>query len=151
MKFQSKFAGLFGSLVLGAALAASVSTFSPPALANGEEFFQPAGDGKVDLVYFGLIKDENGRPLDDAVLTIRTKNAGMTFPFQNDAPGHYRSPDIGAALKDLGEKVDPNQTEIECTKAGYKQAHPVKVPTKTEGALELNFVMVKDDKKAASN
>jgi hypothetical protein len=152
MKLQAKYAGLFGYIALGIAVATSGSMVSVPAHANGEEFFQPAGDGKVDTVYFGIIKDENGRPLDDAVLTIRAKNAGMTFPFQNDQPGHYRSPDIGAALKDLGETVDPSQTEIECAKAGYKMAHPVKVPSKTDGALQIDFVMVKDDtaKAAAS-
>src|ERR1700744_1249166 len=103
VKIQSKYAKSFGLAAFGAAL--TISSF---ALANGEEFFQPAGDGKVDLVYFGQIKDTEGHVLDGAIITVAEKHAGMTFPFQNDAVGHYRSPDIGAAIKDLGEEVDPN-------------------------------------------
>ena len=38
------------------------------AWANGEEFFAPAKNGKIDLVYFGRIKDsQTGRSVTDSV------------------------------------------------------------------------------------
>jgi hypothetical protein len=73
--------------------------------ANGEEFFAAAGSGKIDLVYFGRIKDRRtGRSVtDEAIFLIKDKATGLSFPFTNDKPGHYRSPDVGAAIKDIGE------------------------------------------------
>jgi hypothetical protein len=120
------------------------------ALANGDEFFQPAGNGKVDLVYFGQIKDMDGHVLDKALVTLSAKRAGLTLPFMNDVAGHYRSPDIGAAIKDLGEKVDPSQIEIICDVPGYKQIKPAGtgVPGKNSGAIEIDFVMEKVEKPA---
>src|SRR5579872_6115792 len=81
---------------------------APTVAANGEEFFAPAKDGKVDLVYFGRIKDSRTRrSVTDSVYFVLTdKTTGLSFPFTNDKPGHYRSPDIGAGIKDIGEKVD---------------------------------------------
>src|SRR3954451_15426194 len=83
--------------------------------ANGQQFF-PAANGKaVDLVYFGRIKDKStGRLIRErAFLTIFDNASGMSFPFINDSVAHYRSPDVGAAVKELGGvKVDPKNLEI---------------------------------------
>jgi hypothetical protein len=140
VKSQSKFVA---SLALAAAVVALAG--SGGAFANGDDFFQPAGNGKVDLVYFGHIKDTDGHVLDRALVTISAKGAGLTLPFMNDTIGHYRSPDIGAAIKDLGEKVDPSKIEITCDVPGYKQVKPasVTVPSKIDGAVEIDFVMEK--------
>ena len=43
-------------------------------------FFCPE-HGKVDLVYFGSIKDQSGKMVDDAQVTITVKGLGLTFPF----------------------------------------------------------------------
>jgi hypothetical protein len=141
----------FGFTALGAALAVSRLGLGP-AWANGDEFFQPAGNGKVDLVYFGHIKDTDGHVLDRALVTLSAKGAGLTLPFMNDVIGHYRSPDIGAAIKDLGEKVDPSRIEIVCDVPGYKQVKPVgpAVPTKNQGAVDVDFGMEKIDRAAAA-
>ena len=58
----------------------------------------------------------------------------------------------GAAIKDLGEKVDPSRIEIVCDVPGYKQVKPVgpAVPTKNQGAVEVDFVMEKIDRAAAA-
>jgi hypothetical protein len=120
---------------------------SGSALADGGEFFTPAPEnGKVDLVYFGAIKDTDGNVLDDAEMTVRVDGVGMTFPFDNDRPGHYRSPDIGAQIKSLGEAVDPSRITISCAKKGYKVVRPTRnaVPPKPEGAYEIDFVLAKD-------
>jgi hypothetical protein len=138
MKLRSKLARL---LVLVLALGFAVTGM---AWANGEEFFHD--DDGFDLYYFGHIKDKNGKVLDQVTITITAKNLGMRFPVRNDAPGHFRSPDVGKAIKGLGKQVDPSQLEITVTKPGYRQVMPTKltVPNKAAGAIQVEFVMEPD-------
>lgn len=111
---------------------------------NGQEFF-PAAEGKtIDLVYFGRIKDKNtGRLIRDrAFFTIFDSATGMSFPFMNDSVAHYRSPDVGAAIKEMGGvKVDPKNLEMQLMVAGYKDVRITKLPRTSQGSVELNFVM----------
>ena len=109
------------------------------AWANGEEFFAPAKNGKIDLVYFGRIKDsQTGRSVTDSVYFVLTdKSTGLSFPFTNDKPGHYRSPDVGTAIKEIGEQVDPNAFEITVNVGGYKRATIARMPRKAQGPVEL--------------
>ena len=142
MKLQHSRSWILGGAIIGAALAAPGLS-----LANGGEFFLPAPEhGHVDLVYFGHIKDTDGNYLDGAEMTVHVDGIGMTFPFDNDSPGHYRSPDIGAQIKDAGESVDPSKITISCAKKGYKQVKPTKdaVPPKDSGAYEIDFVLAKE-------
>src|SRR5262249_24172487 len=109
--------------------------------ANGEEFFGTK-DTKLDMYYFGHIKDTDGKVLDNAVVTVVAKNISMKFPFRNDAPGHFRSPDIGKAIKGLGKTIDPSEMEITIQKKGYLLTAPVKVPNKAEGGIgPIEFIM----------
>ena len=112
-------------------------------LGNGEQFFAAAGSGKIDLVYFGRIKDKRtGRSVnDEAIFLIKDKATGLSFPFTNDKPGHYRSPDVGTAIKEIGEKVDVNAFEVELQVAGYKKSTVTRVPRKTHGNVELDFAL----------
>jgi hypothetical protein len=114
------------------------------AAANGAAFFRPAGKGaRVDLGYVGTIRDVAGRRLNFADVTVIDKNLGLTFPFANDAPGHFRSPDIGALIKEGGQIVDPPNLEISCFVVGYKMVtRPV--PRKSRGILQVDFVMIAD-------
>jgi hypothetical protein len=138
MKLRSKLARLL-VLVLALGFAATGMAW-----ANGEEFFHD--DDGFDLYYFGHIKDKNGKVLDQVTITITAKNLGMRFPVRNDAPGHFRSPDVGKAIKGLGKQVDPSQLEITVTKPGYRQVMPTKltVPNKAAGAIQVEFVMEPD-------
>jgi hypothetical protein len=141
MKRPVKLLALGGS-ILGLSLAASAPTF-----ANGGEFFLPAPEhGHVDLVYFGHIKDTDGNYLDGVEMTVHVEGIGMTFPFDNDTIGHYRSPDIGAQVKDNGETIDPSKITISAAKKGYKVVTPKTsaVPQKAEGTYEIDFVMAKE-------
>jgi hypothetical protein len=141
MKLQLRFASALGGGILTAAVG-----LSGPAFANGGEFFLPAPEhGHVDLVYFGHIKDTDGNYLDGAEMTVHV-DVGMTFPFDNDSPGHYRSPDVGAQIKDAGETVDPSKITISCAKKGYKQVKPTTnaVPQKDSGTYEIDFVLAKE-------
>jgi hypothetical protein len=138
MKLRSKLGRLF-VLVLALGFAATGMAW-----ANGEEFFHD--DDGFDLYYFGHIKDKNGKVLDQVTITITAKNLGMRFPVRNDAPGHFRSPDVGKAIKGLGKQIDPSQLEITVTKPGYRQVMPTKltVPNKAAGAIQVEFVMEPD-------
>jgi hypothetical protein len=134
MTLRIRIATLVGAAAL--ALAASAAAY-----ANGAEFFEAENDGKVVLYYSGQVKDSKGNVLDKLMVTIAVKNVGMNFPFRNDAPGHFRSPDIGKAIQGLGKAVDPAQIEITITKAGYKTVRAPKVPNKLGAVALENFVL----------
>src|SRR4051812_48194371 len=142
-----------GSAFLSAVVLGLLLSFAGTAWANGEEFFAPAKDGTIDLVYFGRIKDSRtGRSVTDSVYFLLTdKSTGLSFQFTSDRPGHYRSPDIGAAIKDIGEKVDVNAFEVTTIVAGYEKAHITRMPRKAEGTVELEVRLdpVVDDVSAA--
>jgi hypothetical protein len=110
------------------------------AWANGEEFFAPAKNGKIDLVYFGRIKDSRtGRSITDSVYFVLTdKSTGLSFPFTNDKPGHFRSPDVGTAIKEIGEQINANAFEITVNVGGYKRATVTRMPRKAQGPVELD-------------
>ena len=112
---------------------------------NGRAFFMPAGKNvPVDLVYFGNIRDRvTRRPLDFADVTVFANDVSMTFPFANDRPGHYRSPDVGFEIKDAGGRLDTSQIEIVCFVEGYKEARRV-VPRKSHGTIQVDFLLERD-------
>ncbi|MEO8257462.1 MAG: hypothetical protein ABI868_08965 [Acidobacteriota bacterium] len=123
-----------------AAIAGVMLALAGTAWANGEEFFAPAKNGKVDLVYFGRIKDsQTGRSVTDSVYFVLTdKSTGLSFPFTNDKPGHFRSPDVGTAIKEIGEQIDVKGFVVDINVAGYKKATITRMPRKGEGAVELD-------------
>ena len=131
------------SAFLSVAILGFILAFAGTVHANGEEFFASAGSGKIDLVYFGRIKDKlTGRSVtDEAIFLINDKATGLSFPFTNDKPGHYRSPDVGKAIREIGEKVDVNAFEVELQVSGYKKARVTRVPRKTQGNVELDFAL----------
>ena len=118
-----------------------VLAFAGSAWANGEEFFAPAKNGKIDLVYFGRIKDSRtGRSVTDSVYFMLTdKSTGLSFPFTNDKPGHFRSPDVGTAIKEIGEQVDATKFMVDVNVGGYKKARITQMPRKAAGTVELDI------------
>lgn len=133
----------FISLTLLSVLGLVVLGASPDGMvrANGTEFFDAEHDGEILLYYFGNVRDTKGAPVDKFMVTVKAKNAGLTFPFRNDTPGHFRSPDVGKAIKGAGKPVDPREIEVTITKAGYRIVKAPKVPDK-QGAIELeNFIL----------
>jgi len=131
MKLTTRLATFCGAV--GIALASSGTAF-----ANGMEFFDAENDGEVLLYYFGNVKDTKGNAVDKFMVTVTVKNAGpLNMPFRNDTPGHFRSPDVGKAIKGLGKPVDPRYIEVTLKKDGYKVVKAPKVPDK-QGAVELD-------------
>ena len=118
-----------------------ILAFAGSAWANGEEFFAPpANSGKIDLLYFGRIKDNRtGRSVTGSVdFMLTDKATGLSFPFTNDKPGHYRSPDIGTGIKEIGEQIDVNAFVVDINVRGYKRARITRLPRKAAGTVELD-------------
>lgn len=112
--------------------------------ANGGAFFIPAGRGPVDLVYFARVKDaRTGRPIQKPpYVTIVDPFSGIVIPFQGDGPGHFRSPDIGAAIKEVSSSpIDTKQLEIVVSAAGYQTVKLKNIPRQSKGIVELNVKM----------
>lgn len=130
-----------GIVVVAAAVALSGAVGSAGLRANGAEFFEAQNDGRVVLYYFGNVKDSKGNVLDKLMVTITARNAGLTFPFRNDSPGHFRSPDIGKSIEGAGKKVDPAQIEVKISKPGYKLVKAPAIPDK-QGAVDLGLFVL---------
>jgi hypothetical protein len=113
-------------------------------LANGQGFFASGLKGPVELVYFARVKDaRTGRPIQKSpYVTIVDPFSGIVMPFQGDAPGHFRSPDIGAAILEVSPRpFDTKQFEIVVTAAGYQTLKVPYIPRQSKGAVELNVKM----------
>jgi hypothetical protein len=125
------------------ALAVLASTaMVAPAWADGYEFFTVDRSKPVNLVYVGQVREKDtGRVVrEPAYFMVNEKRSGMTFPFVNDRPGHYRSPDIGESVEELaGFTVNPADLEFEVSVAGYKNVKLTNAPRRNKGVVELNF------------
>ena len=132
------------SAALVAMLAGLVLASGGTLLANGGAFFIPAARGPVDLVYFARVKDaRTGRPIQKPpYVTIVDPFSGVYIPFQGDGPGHFRSPDIGAAIKEVTtQPIDTRQLEIVVSAAGYQTVKVGNIPRQAKGTVELNIKM----------
>ena len=130
------------SLALVASLLVTAGTNSR-VLANGQEFFAPAGEGKVTLVYFGSVKDQDGKPMEDVEFIVDVTDQSMfPFAFRPDAPGHFRSPDIGEIYKAAGHDFNPRVVTLTAKKEGYKLVVR-RVPLRKEGVYGMDFRMEK--------
>ena len=132
------------SAAVVASLAALVLASTGTLLANGQSFFIPAGRGPVELAYFARVKDaRTGRPIQKPpYVTMVDPFTGIVIPFQGDGPGHFRSPDIGAAILEVSSRpIDTRQMEIMVTAAGYQTIKVGYIPRQSKGAVELNVKM----------
>src|SRR4051812_22661662 len=135
------------SAVLVASTAALVLAGATTLMANGQLFFMPADRGPVDLVYFGRVKDaRTGKPIRRAPdVYIVDPFTGLYFPFGGDGPGHFRSPDIGAAIKEVTDQpLDTKRLEIEVSATGYQTVKLHAIPRQSKGAIELNVKLEPD-------
>jgi hypothetical protein len=129
------------SAVLVASTATLILAGATTLFANGGLFFAPAGQGPVDLVYFGRVKDaQTGRTIRiEPHIDIVDPYTGLYFPFGGDMPGHFRSPDIGAAIKEITDTpIDTKRFQIMVSAKGYKDAEVTVIPRRSKGAIELN-------------
>ena len=141
----------FRLLTLAVTVLAS-ATLVRPAWADGYEFFTVDRGKPVNLVYVGQIREKDtGRVVrEPAYFMVNEKRSGMTFPFVNDRPGHYRSPDIGESVEELaGFTVNPADLEFEVSVAGYKNVKLSNAPRRNQGVVELNFRVEREGSPAA--
>jgi hypothetical protein len=134
--------------ILTTIVAALVLAGGGALLANGESFFIPAGKGPVELAYFARVKDaRTGRPIQKPpYVTIVDPFTGIFIPFQGDGPGHFRSPDIGAAILEVSPRpIDTKQLEIMVSAAGYHSMKVANIPRQSKGVVELNVRMEPKD------
>jgi hypothetical protein len=75
---------------------------------------------------------------DSVYFVLTDKSTGLSFPFTNDKPGHFRTPDVGTAIKEIGEQIDVKGFVIDVNVAGYKKATITRMPRKAQGAIELD-------------
>ena len=139
MTKQHRFSAVFVAIVAGFVLA-SADTL----LANGESFFIPAGGRHVELAYFARVKDaRTGRPIRVApYVSIVDPLTGIYIPFQGDGPGHFRSPDVGAAIKEVSSPpIDTKQLEITISATGYQTLKIANIPRQSKGIVELDVRM----------
>ena len=112
--------------------------------ANGQEFFAPAS-GPVEFAYVGRVRDAStGRPVKALpYVTVLERTTGLFFPFTGDSPGHFKSPDIGAAIKEVTtDPINPKELEITIIVPGYTTLEMVQAPLRTNGLVELNVKVV---------
>ena len=140
--------------ILITALAVLASTaLVTPAWADGYEFFTVDRGKAAKLVYVGQIREKaSGRVVrEPAYFMVTEKRSGMTFPFVNDRPGHYRSPDIGESVEQLaGTAVNPADLEFEVSVAGYKNVKLTNAPRRNKGVVEMNFKVEREGGPAAA-
>jgi hypothetical protein len=129
-------------VLVGCAVVCAALAGPEPTWANGREFFA-APPGKVDLVYTGRVRDVTGRSLFRAEVVIWSDALDLTFPSITDEFGHYRSPDVGANVKEVASVVDPKEFKAACSLPGYEQVRPLRIPRKTSGVVELNCTLRK--------
>lgn len=102
---------------------------------------RPMGERARESRDWRLWLDSGVAPEDKegAVYFVLTdKSTGLSFPFTNDKPGHFRTPDVGAGIKEIGEQVDVKEFTLTVNVAGYKRATITRMPRKAQGTVELD-------------
>jgi hypothetical protein len=103
------------------------------ALAGGSEEYEAEEDkeGKGP-VYFGFVRDNRGSSVADAQVKLRPKQ-GEPVVIKTNALGLYRS----------HVKAMPDEVEISCEKAGYKQLRVARrnAPGSKDAMVETNCTM----------
>lgn len=139
MKPISRRKALAGGVALAAAAGASGT-----ALANGDEFFGAEEiPGETQFVFFGSVKDEQGKYLDGVEVVLDVLDPPLTYIAYTDVIGRFRTLDAGRVMVDLGYDIDPSKLKLSVSLPGYVQTRRLsRVPTRAvKGAFEINFVM----------
>lgn len=88
------------------------------------------GDG-TDSIFFGVVKDTRGATIAGARVNVKFKT--MSFVGVTDVIGGYR----------IATTTDPDQSEISCSKDGYKQSGTVRrtPPGAQSGPIEIDCTL----------
>jgi hypothetical protein len=116
------FSGIVKSkLGIACALITSAACLAPlTANANGGDFFEELAlhglreNPNMGSPYFGFVRDERGRGINDAKLIATVKSTGETKSVETNILGHYK-------LDGFDNTISSNQVELRCEKEGYSQ------------------------------
>jgi hypothetical protein len=115
-------------MLIRAIALAFAAAAAAPAYAGGDDY-DAANDVKgAGPAYFGFVRDNRGSPVVDAQVVLQPKK-GKTVALKSNALGLYR----GHISKD----VRPDDVQISCEKAGYKQ---IKVNRRTPPGGTAMFI-----------
>lgn len=117
-----------------------------PAFANGDGFFGLEALGPIDFLYYGTVRDKDGKYLTDAEVTLTISEPALIFVEATDILGHFRMPDVGKYLIEAKQVVDPSKFHLSAKMDGYTQVRKLdrKPARVNKGAFEVNFVMAKN-------
>ena len=102
---------LIRAIALASALATGMA--APTHAYAGGDDYDAANDVKgAGPAYFGFVRDARGSPLVDAQVVLQPKK-GKTVALKSNALGLYRG--------HISKEVRPDDVQISCEKAGYKQ------------------------------
>jgi hypothetical protein len=83
------------------------------AFAGGDDYDASNDTEGAGPAYFGFVRDQRGSPVSDAQVMLRPKS-GEPVAIKTNVLGLYRS--------HLNKDIVPDDVQVSCEKAGYKQA-----------------------------
>jgi len=99
-------------LIRAIALAVGVAA-ATPAFAGGDDY-DAANDVKGEgPAYFGFVRDNRGSPVIDAQVLLQPKKGGKPVTLKSNVLGLYRG--------HISKAVLPDDVQVSCIKAGFKQ------------------------------
>ena len=97
-------------------------SFSGPAWAGGVTFDDPDDDANAGPPFSGFVRDRNGKPVEDAKVTVTVKIFNSSLILRTDPDGHF-------VVNGFDKSVSPDDVEIACSKDGYVQFAQTRRPT----------------------
>lgn len=123
--------------------------FASPAWSNGDLFFEAAEiPGNPEYVIFGNVKDDRGKYVVSAMVTVKVAEPRLSYTSETDILGRFRTLDIGRAIRGLGYDVDLSQIDVLVEYPGHRVARRAYRGKRgqNKGAVEINFVLEKEAK-----
>ncbi len=118
---------LIRTLMAGLVLVAATAAF-----AGGDDYDGPRDTEDRGPSYFGFVRDVRGSPVLDARVVLRPKT-GDPVEIKTNVLGLYRS--------HVRKGVRPDEVEVSCEKAGYRQANVIRRPNTQDTSVETNCTL----------
>lgn len=137
---------------------ALLALLAGPAIANGDNYFRfnVFADKPLDqqVIFAGTVKDEDGRRIKDARLTIgvvipiEVGEKRVTYNAYTNDLGRFRSLDVASvvlALEELEVSVDAAKVTLSIDKPGYEEVRRIARSKRGQknGIFEVDFTMRK--------
>jgi hypothetical protein len=131
---------LFG--VAGAIAFTALVFSAAPAVANGGDFFEELAlhglqaNPDMGSPYFGFVRDQRGRGVNDALLVAKVNATGETNSVETNILGHY-------TLDGFDNSISSEDVDIHCEKDGFTQIQIERrvMADRTLQPVEVNCVL----------